>query len=106
MSQPDLMKLALQSQKVVHGLEFPEQEDFQGQREILTTLIDQLQRKYAGDQRVDELLFDAWAEVVRQPTDRLAMFRVTREIIRFAREAAKGSSTAVPVKLEPLGLAH
>ena len=86
-SQPDLTKLALQSSKVVLGLDFPDQENYLEQRELLMSLLESLQCKYNKGPDNSELLFDAHAALRSQPVNKLAIYSIVRDILNLARGA-------------------
>ena len=85
MSSPDLQTLAKQSGKFVHGLDFPDQENYQEQKALLIELLDVLSEKYTSNTLNSELIFDAQAALLRRPVDKTAIYVIVRDIMRVAR---------------------
>jgi len=81
LSKKDLTKLALLSGKVVHGMDFDE-EDFAKYKQQFISMLDELETRYTNS----ELLFDARAAVMSVPTRKMDMYAMARSLVRLARE--------------------
>ncbi len=80
-SQRDLDSLAELSSKMVHSVDFSENENFDSDRITFLHLLSQLDTRYGNH----ELLFDARSIVLCKPFRKLDLYTLTRDLVRMAR---------------------
>lgn len=80
-SQQDLDSLVELSSKMVHSIDFSENENFDSDRITFLHLLSQLDTRYDNH----ELLFDARSIVSCKPFRKLDLYTLTRDLVRMAR---------------------
>ena len=82
MTNAELTRLAHLSSAVVHGVDFPEQCDRDGAQKALVREMDRLEGMYDDS----HLLFELRAAVLCRPLRKQALYAVTHDLVRAARD--------------------
>ncbi len=82
-SHQDLDQLASVSCEVVQQIDFPASGGLEGKCRKMSSLLGEMAERY----RDSELVFDAMAAVSSRPLRKMAIYTVTRDILRQARQS-------------------
>ncbi len=85
----DLTKLALAATDIVNAIEL-ETTDFAATKVKFLAMLDQLEAEHEGS----ELLFDARAAILSQPTRKMDIYIMARKLIKLARAGSPKRSVA------------
>jgi len=87
LDEKELTQLALAATDVVHAMDL-ELPDFTETKAQFLALLDNLEERYTDN----ELLFDARAAILSQPTRKMDIYVITQKLVKMAR-AGKPSAT-------------
>lgn len=87
LNEKELTQLALAATDVVHAMDL-ELPDFTETKALFIALLDTLEERYKDN----ELLFDARAAILSQPTRKMDIYMITQKLVKLAR-AGRPSAT-------------